>query len=93
VAVEAGLPLGIVSGTEYEEIQFSLKPDESLTFLSDGVVEARNASGELFGFERTLRVIDSGAAAIAQEAMEFGQDDDITVLSITRASDFGLALE
>jgi serine phosphatase RsbU (regulator of sigma subunit) len=92
VAVEAGLPLGIVSGTEYEEIQFSLKPDESLTFLSDGVVEARNASGELFGFERTLRIIDSGAAAIAQEAMDFGQDDDITVLSITRASEFGLVL-
>jgi hypothetical protein len=92
VALEAGLPLGIVSGTEYEEIEFSLRPGEALTFLSDGVVEARNASGELFGFERTLRIIDSGAAVIAQEAMDFGQDDDITVLSITRAPDLGLVL-
>jgi hypothetical protein len=86
VAVEAGLPLGIVPGAEYEEIQFLLGPDESLTFLSDGVVEARNASGELFGFERTLRISNSGAEAIAQAAKDFGQDDDITVLSITRAA-------
>ena len=88
VAVEAGLPLGIVPGAEYDEIQFLLGPDESLTFLSDGVVEARNASGELFGFERTLRISNSGAAAIAQAAKDFGQDDDITVLSITRAAGF-----
>jgi hypothetical protein len=89
VAVEAGLPLGIVQGAEYEEIQFLLGPEESLTFLSDGVVEARNASGELFGFERTLRISNSGAGVIAQAAKDFGQDDDITVLSITRAA--GLA--
>lgn len=88
VAVEAGLPLGIVPGAEYDEIQFLLGPDESLTFLSDGVVEARNASGELFGFERTLRISNSGATAIAQAAKDFGQDDDITVLSITRAAGF-----
>lgn len=90
--VEAGLPLGIVPGTEYEEIQFMLGPGESLTFLSDGVVEARSASGELFGFERTLRISNSGAAAIAQAAKDFGQDDDITVLSITRAAGLELAL-
>ena len=86
--VAAGLPLGIVPGAEYDEIQFLLEPDESLTFLSDGVVEARNASGELFGFERTLRISNSGAGAIAQAAKDFGQDDDITVLSITRAAGF-----
>jgi len=84
--VEAGLPLGIIPDVEYKESQFMLQPGECLTFLSDGVVEARNASGELFGFERTLGIINSGAAAIAQAAIDFGQDDDITVLSITRAA-------
>jgi hypothetical protein len=84
--VEAGLPLGIIPDVEYKESQFMLRPGECLTFLSDGVVEARNASGELFGFERTLGIINSGAAAIAQAAIDFGQDDDITVLSITRAA-------
>ncbi len=87
--VETGLPLGIISEVEYKESQFMLGPGESLTFLSDGVVEARSASGELFGFERTRRIINSSAATIAQAAKDFGQDDDITVLSITRAG--GLA--
>ena len=84
--VETGLPLGIVPEVEYKESQFVLRPGECLTFLTDGVVEARNASGELFGFERTLGIINSGAATIAQAAKDFGQDDDITVLTITRAA-------
>jgi serine phosphatase RsbU (regulator of sigma subunit) len=63
-----------------------LKPDESLTFLSDGVVEARNASGELFGFERTREISTESAEKVAQVAQAFGQDDDITVLTITRAT-------
>jgi hypothetical protein len=92
VELEPGIPLGVFPGTEYEESQFLLKPDESLTFLTDGVVEARNASGELFGFERTLRISSSGAATIAQAAKDFGQEDDITVLSITRAAGSELAL-
>jgi serine phosphatase RsbU (regulator of sigma subunit) len=57
---------------------------EPLTFLSDGVVEARNAAGDLFGFECTLQLSSAGAQAIAQAAVDFGQDDDITVLTLTR---------
>lgn len=84
VQVGAGLPLGIFAEREYEESQFALEPDKPLVFLSDGVVEARNAAGELFGFERTLAISGSGAEAIAQAAVTFGQDDDITVLTVTR---------
>jgi hypothetical protein len=80
--VIAGLPLGIDGGPEYEESQFLLDPGSSLTFVSDGIVEARNASGELFGFERTLQLSNSGASAIAQAAQAFGQEDDITVLTL-----------
>jgi serine phosphatase RsbU (regulator of sigma subunit) len=86
VEVEAGLPLGILPGAEYEESQFLLEPDEPLTFLSDGVVEARNAAGELFGFERTREISREPAGKVAQAAQAFGQEDDITVLSITRAA-------
>jgi serine phosphatase RsbU (regulator of sigma subunit) len=84
VEVGSGLPLGISAQADYEESQFVLEPDKSLVFLSDGVVEARNAAGELFGFERTLAISNSNAEAIAQTAINFGQDDDITVLSLTR---------
>jgi hypothetical protein len=84
IEIAAGLPLGIHLGAVYEESRFELPPGESLTFLTDGVVEARNALGELFGFERTLQISASGAEAIAQAAVKFGQDDDITVLTLTR---------
>ena len=77
----------------YEEIHFLLQPEERLTFVSDGVVEARNTSGELFGFERMQRIANSGTRAIAQAAVEFGQNDDITVLSVTRTVGLNPALQ
>jgi serine phosphatase RsbU (regulator of sigma subunit) len=89
VPVSAGLPLGLYAGGEYEETHFLLSPDQPLTFLSDGVVEARNAAGELFGFERTLAISNQGATEIARAATNFGQDDDITVLTLLRESDGG----
>ena len=52
--------------------------------MTDGVIEARNKAGELFGFARTAGIAASSAVAIAQRAQEFGQNDDITVLTITR---------
>ena len=57
-----------------------------MTFLSDGVVEARNASGELFGFERARTISRQSAKDIAAAAQAFGQDDDITVLTLQYAS-------
>ena len=87
MSVAAGLPLGIDPHAEYEERQFTLDLDESLTFVSDGVVEARNSTGELFSFDRTQAMSGAGAQALAQAAIDFGQDDDITVLSVTRRTE------
>jgi phosphoserine phosphatase RsbU/P len=84
-AVSAGLPLGIDVNADYEECNFELTPGEPLTFVSDGVVEARSASGELFGFERTAAISGQSADEIAKTAESFGQDDDITVLTLTFA--------
>jgi hypothetical protein len=86
VQVCPGLPLGIDAGADYEETDFPLDPGTCLTFLSDGIVEARSASGELFGFERTVQLSNRGAKALAQAAIDFGQEDDITVLTVTRLS-------
>jgi phosphoserine phosphatase RsbU/P len=82
--IAAALPLGL-SDTVYEELRFTLAPGDTLTFLSDGVVEARNASGELFGFERARRIAAQPAEQIALAAQAFGQEDDITVLTLTFA--------
>ena len=79
-----GLPLGIVASPAYEEIANQLAPLDVLTFLSDGVVEARNHAGELFGFDRARAISTQSAETIAATAQSFGQEDDITVLTLTR---------
>lgn len=81
-----GLPLGVIADITYEQSTFRLKYGDRLVFLSDGVVEATNSEGELFGFDRTRQVSNEPARYIAQTAKRFGQTDDITVLSVYVAS-------
>lgn len=80
--LEGSLPLGIVADTEYSVQSFTLKPADRLTLMTDGVVEATNASKELFGFERTREISSQRAAAIVEQAQSFEQEDDITVLGV-----------
>ena len=82
--VESGLPLGIVSDACYETASSQLGT-QALTFLSDGVVEAENAQRELFGFERTRAMSSQPAQVIAEAAKAWGQNDDITVVTVRRA--------
>jgi hypothetical protein len=84
LACENGLPLGLVGDSTYSEASFALSPGEQLTLVTDGVVEARNEDGELFGFERTATLSANSAEAIAQASQAFGQEDDITVLTVAR---------
>jgi serine phosphatase RsbU (regulator of sigma subunit) len=81
--VENGLPLGLSASAVYEESSFQFGPGQQLTLMTDGVVEARSASGELFGFERTAAISTQSADEIAAAAQSFGQEDDITVLTLT----------
>lgn len=84
LALENGLPLGLAAGSTYLESTFHLAPGEQLTLLTDGVVEAHGKSGALFGFERTAAISSRSAHQIAETAELFGQDDDITVLTLVR---------
>ena len=52
--------------------------------VSDGVVEARRPSGELFGFDRVHNLSNQAAYYIADAAKVFGQQDDITVVAVKR---------
>jgi hypothetical protein len=81
--VSNGLPLGLVDRIDYPQTPLQLDPGDTLTFLSDGVVEARNAKRELFGFERTRQMSTLTARQLAEAARQFGQEDDITVLTLT----------
>ncbi len=84
--VEGSLPLGLVSSATYEETSMLLHPGDHLALYTDGVVEARSATGELYGFDRlqTLFASRPSAEQATEAAVAFGQDDDITVLTITR---------
>jgi serine phosphatase RsbU (regulator of sigma subunit) len=82
--VESGLPLGLVKDCKCSETAFQLQPEDRLTLMTDGVVEARNMQGDLFGFERAAAIAESSAHAIAEAAKAFGQEDDITVLCLIR---------
>jgi serine phosphatase RsbU (regulator of sigma subunit) len=79
-------PLGLLRDTEYEETSFRLNINDHLILYTDGLLEARKRSGELYGFDRlqTLFATKPTAGEASQEAIAFGQDDDITVLTITR---------
>jgi len=84
ILLEPELPLGVTAVWHYTERTFALAVGDRLTLLSDGVVEAQNAKGELFGFERTQAISGESAEAIAATARRFGQADDITVMTLTR---------
>ena len=90
--VPSGLPLGIVAEVTYDETRFELAPGDRLTFVSDGVAEARDAKGELLGFERMAGLTGKRAMEIAETAQRWGQQDDITVLTVTRAANMEAAI-
>ncbi len=84
IELPGGLPLGMCADSTYEEVGLHLPPGKRWLFISDGVVEARSKSGELYGFERTRSISVLAVNQIAQTVQEFGQEDDITVLGIQR---------
>lgn len=82
VALPPALPLGIVPAAEYETAAVRIAPGDHLTLYTDGLPEARNEQGELFGFTRIAAIAHEAAESIASAAQHFGQEDDITVLTL-----------
>ena len=84
--MEGALPLGMIEHAEFSVMHFQLAPGDRLILLSDGVAEAQDEKGQLFGFERIDAMLQTraNAAEIATAAQNFGQQDDISVLSVTR---------
>ncbi|HEV2326443.1 MAG TPA: PP2C family protein-serine/threonine phosphatase, partial [Terracidiphilus sp.] len=84
VAIPGGLPLGVLQDGQYPETRLYLHPGDRILMCSDGVVEARGPAGELFGFERVHNLSNQSAFYVAEAAKDFGQEDDITVLTVKR---------
>jgi phosphoserine phosphatase RsbU/P len=92
IALESGLPLGILLETHWPESNSILGNGDHLVFISDGVVEARDGHGKLLGFERVHALVGRGLTAqeIASAARQFGQQDDITVVEVHRTEELSL---
>jgi hypothetical protein len=90
VAILPSLPLGLAPTMEYECSELRMASGDQLMLYTDGLLEARNADGDLFGFTRIAAIAAQSAEAIADAAQAFGQDDDITVLTITFAGSEGM---
>ncbi|MGB7189173.1 MAG: SpoIIE family protein phosphatase [Acidobacteriaceae bacterium] len=86
--MEGAMPLGLSPAAQFSIMRFQLEPQDRLMLLSDGVAEAQDEHGRLFGFDRiqTLLAQPVTAAEIAAAARKFGQHDDISILSITRTA-------
>jgi serine phosphatase RsbU (regulator of sigma subunit) len=84
--MEGALPLGTIPDAEHSITNFVLHPGDTLVIMSDGIVEAQDAAGNLLGFERIEELLRNKTSAeeIAKAAQAFGQEDDILVLQVQR---------
>jgi len=58
-----GLPLGLFDDADYDEFSFNAKPGDMFVFFSDGILDARNRAGELFGRGRLEKIVTDNCAA------------------------------
>ena len=92
-----GMPLGLMPGMDYKEKEIVLDAGEVALFYTDGLVEAHNPKGEMFGFPRLRALIAEHAVggSLGEFLMEelytfvgegWEQEDDITLLTLKRSS-------
>jgi serine phosphatase RsbU (regulator of sigma subunit) len=82
------LPLGLDLAASYQQVPIQLREGDHFSLYTDGLLEARNQSGELYGFERLEVLFGTrpSASQASEEAVAFGQEDDVTVLTLTRVA-------
>ena len=92
-----GMPLGLMPGMNYEEKEITLDAGETALFYSDGLVEAHDPKGEMFGFPRLRELVSEHAAEetlgnfLLEELYSFvgegwEQEDDITLVMLQRSA-------
>jgi predicted ester cyclase len=91
-----GMPLGLMPGMSYEEQEIVLEPRDSALFYSDGLVEAHDPKGEMFGFPRLRGLVaEHGDKRSLEDLLldelysftgeDWEQEDDITLLTLERS--------
>jgi serine phosphatase RsbU (regulator of sigma subunit)/ketosteroid isomerase-like protein len=92
-----GMPLGLMPSMSYEEKEIVLRAGEAALFYSDGLVEAHDPKGEMFGFPRLRALVaeDDDERSLVDSLLEelyafvgegWEQEDDITLLTLRRSA-------
>src|SRR5918998_1755345 len=92
-----GMPLGLMPGMSYEEKEITLHTGEAALLYSDGLVEAHDPEGDMFGVPRLRALIAEHGEKLSlghlllQELYSFAgerweQEDDITLLTLRRSA-------
>jgi serine phosphatase RsbU (regulator of sigma subunit) len=82
---DKSFPLDILSSADYQESEIELKMGDYLDLYTDGLLEARSPSDGLFGFDRVVALFSTRptSSEAVESAVAFGQDDDVTVVTLT----------
>lgn len=99
-----GMPLGLLPGSGYEEKDVTVGPGETVLFSTDGIAEAHDPSGEMFGCPRIIEIVERlGRGEDLRDAIldelhrftgpEWEQEDDITMVTLDRTSHEQAAFE
>ena len=90
------MPLGLMSGMDYEEMSLQFEPGDGVLRHSDGLAEAHAPNREMFGFPRVAELVGKGPSGEALidlcltelsdfTGAEYEQEDDITLVSLQRS--------
>jgi len=92
---QVGLPIGVMEGFPFEMVERDIAPGETIVIYTDGVSEAMNPKGDLYGMERLRGFVGNGAdspadlgISIREDVRKFAngreQNDDITLMVFGR---------
>jgi len=98
-----GMPLGLLPGMDYPEHEAVLAPGESVLLYSDGLVEAHDRAGDMFGFPRLreLMATELPSTELLDHLLDelhgfvgkgWDQEDDITLVALQRTGGFGMTV-
>jgi serine phosphatase RsbU (regulator of sigma subunit)/anti-sigma regulatory factor (Ser/Thr protein kinase) len=99
-----GMPLGLLPGMDYPEHEAVLAPGESVLLYSDGLVEAHDTAGEMFGFPRLreLMATELPGSELLDHLLDelhgfvgrgWDQEDDITLVTLQRTGGRGMSVD
>jgi len=95
-----GMPLGLIQGLTYEEKESDIGPGDSVLLYSDGIIEAHDPTGDMYGFPRLKADMETELAGteLLDELLErlhaftgrgWEQEDDITMVALRRSPGAG----